>query len=514
MTLMPNRNDSSDNVPIDLLVIGGGINGCGIARDAAGRGLNVTLCEKDDLAAHTSSASTKLIHGGLRYLESYDFLLVHHSLKEREVLLRSAPHIIWPLRFILPYHKGLRPRWLLRLGLFLYDHIGGRKILPPSFGVNLQHHVAGGFLKPEFQHAFEYSDCWVQDARLVILNARDAANNGAEILTRVACTKLERQTDRWQVTLQDTKTGTTRIVHCKTLVNASGPWVEKTASLSTDHSAKGIVRQVKGSHIIVNKLFQHPYPYIIQHVDGRILFAIPYEQEYTLLGTTDKDYQGDLNTVEIDQQEIDYICQAISVYAEIPVTPDQVISSYSGVRPLYDDGTGNVSKVSRDYELELDENGPSIINVYGGKITTYRQLAEKVLDLLAPSFKFIGERWTENSFLPGGDIRNADFTGFFADYESRYPWLDKAIVLDYCRNYGTEINSLLNNCKSLDDLGKYFGAGLYEREIDFLMEKEWAQTADDILWRRTKKGLKMTDVQVQQLTQWLDNKKQSKSVAT
>jgi len=498
----------------DLLVIGGGINGCGIARDAAGRGLKVALCEKDDLAAHTSSASTKLIHGGLRYLESYDFLLVHHSLKEREVLLRSAPHIIWPLRFILPYHKGLRPRWLLRLGLFLYDHIGGRKMLPSSFGINLQHHVAGGFLKAEFQHAFEYSDCWVQDARLVILNARDAEVNGADILTRTACINLQRQADRWQVTLQDTNTGVTRIVHSKTLVNASGPWVEITASLSTDHFAKGIVRQVKGSHIIVNKLFQHSHPYIIQHTDGRILFAIPYEQDYTLLGTTDQDYQGDLNTVKIDQQEIDYICQAISVYADKPVTPDQVISSYSGVRPLYDDGTGNVSKISRDYELELDENGASIVSVYGGKITTYRQLAEKVLDLLAPALKLTGNRWTENSFLPGGDIRDADFAGFLADCESRYSWLDKAIVFDYCRNYGTEISTLLQNCQSMDDLGNDFGAGLYEREIIYLMEKEWAQTAEDILWRRTKKGLKMTAGQVQQLTEWLEHFQQSVSVAT
>lgn len=488
---------------VDLLVIGGGINGCGIARDAAGRGLKVLLCEKDDLAAHTSSASTKLIHGGLRYLEHYDILLVRHSLKEREILMQSAPHIIWPLRFILPHHQGLRPRWLLRLGLFLYDHIGGRKRLPVSHGINLRRHIAGKFLKQKFTYAFEYSDCWVQDARLVILAARDAANRGSTILTHTSCVELNRHEQHWSATLQQSKTGERKTVIAKAVVNASGPWVDKTLSLVGNKFTSRSVRLVKGSHIIVKKIFNHAYPYIFQHDDGRILFAIPFERDFTLLGTTDHDYQGDLDQVNITQQEIDYICQAISLYTNKSVHPEQVIWSYSGVRPLFNDASSNTSKVSRDYELELDQHGAPIVSVYGGKITTFRKLSEQVVDLLETPLNITQPAWTEKSILPGGDIPQADFDQFVSDCKLQYARIDEAIVLDYCRNYGTDIHVVLKDCKNIKDLGEYFGGGLYACEIIYLIHNEWAQSSDDILWRRTKKGLKLVAGDIEKLTRWL-----------
>jgi glycerol-3-phosphate dehydrogenase len=497
------RNESNDKNPIDLLVIGGGINGTGIARDAAGRGLRVILCEKDDLAAHTSSASTKLIHGGLRYLENYDFLLVRHSLQEREVLLRSAPHIIWPLRFILPHHSGLRPRWMLRLGLFLYDHIGGRKILPASNSVNLKKHVAGQFLKTKFTCAFEYSDCWVQDARLVVLNARDAEARGADILTHTECIDLQRHSSHWAVTLLNKRNGVEQTVNTRAIVNASGPWVDKTLGLYNKTTHKRSVRLVKGSHVIVKKLFQHPYPYIFQNNDGRIIFAIPFEQEFTLLGTTDHDFKGDLNQVKIDAQEIDYICQAVSEYTADPVTSDQVVWSYSGVRPLFDDASDNASKVTRDYVLDLDTEGAPVVSVYGGKVTTYRKLSEQVLDHLQQPLKITNPSWTVNSILPGGDIPQGDFGAFVTKTKNTYEWLDENILYDYCRNYGTEIDTLLENRESVKEMGEYFGGGLYECEVNFLMRHEWAYHSDDILWRRSKKGLRLTEKEVEHLQQWM-----------
>lgn len=504
MIAMPDTHDKPPVETCDLLVIGGGINGCGIARDAAGRGLKVILCEKDDLAAHTSSASTKLIHGGLRYLENYDFLLVRHSLKEREILLQSAPHIIWPLRFILPHHAGLRPRWVLRLGLFLYDHIGGRKKLPASKSINLTKHQAGQFLKQEFVSGFEYSDCWVQDARLVVLAARDAANRGAHILTHTCCTTLCRNADHWKATLLSSRTGKQQTIQTRAVVNASGPWVDKTLRLYQHKKSKRSVRLVKGSHIVVNKLFDHNQPYIFQNKDGRILFAIPYENNFTLLGTTDLDYQGNLDKVGIDSQEISYICQAISEYAATAVTPEQIVWSYSGVRPLFDDTSENVSKVSRDYELDLDQDGPPIVSVYGGKITTFRILSEQAIDLLATPLGISQPAWTEQSVLPGGDIPNSDFDGFLKSARSRYPWLDDAVLSDYCRNYGTGIHNILENCHQINDLGENFGGGLYEREVVFLINQEWASCAQDIIWRRSKKGLKLSYSEVKHLQRWLD----------
>ncbi len=502
---MAKTDTIKDDEEVDLLVIGGGINGCGIARDAAGRGLKVVLCEKDDLGSHTSSASTKLIHGGLRYLENYDFLLVRHALKEREILLNSAPHIIWPLRFILPHHEGLRPRWLLRLGLFIYDYIGGRKLLPASTGINLKKHISGQFLKQKFTHAFEYSDCGVKDARMVILNARDAKRLGASIMMHTLCTGLTRYQKNWSATVKDSNTGKIKTISAKAVVNACGPWVEKTLGLAGNSLSNRSVRLVKGSHIIVKKLFDHDYPYIFQHEDGRILFAIPFEQDFTLLGTTDHDYQDDVDNVGIDQQEIDYICKAVSHYAERPVTPDQVVWSYSGVRPLFDDATGNASKVSRDYELEFDQQAAPMVSVYGGKITTFRILSEQVVDLLKDSLNITQAAWTENSVLPGGNIQHADFERYVSDSQLKYAWLDKKIVQDYCRNYGTEIDNILYDCSQTDDLGEYFGGGLYEKEVVYLIESEWAQSSDDILWRRTKKGLKLNTEEVKKLQQWISD---------
>ena len=469
MTVDRDQNNPSNGTTtdFDVVVVGGGINGVGVARDSAGRGLSTLLCEKDDLAAHTSSASTKLIHGGLRYLEYYDFKLVRHALIEREILLRAAPHIIWPLRFILPHHKSLRPRWLIRAGLFLYDNIGGRKLLPASHSVNLLKHEAGTALKPSFSSGFEYSDCWVQDSRLVVLNAMDAKALGCDVRTRTEVMDLVRESDHWRVDLKDNLTGETESVSARAVVNASGPWVDRTLHLDESKEAKHSVRLVKGSHIVVPKLFEHPYTYIFQNADNRIIFAVPYEQDYTLLGTTDKELSGDPQHITIDEEEIDYICNAASEYFETPVEPRQVVWSYSGVRPLYDDKADSASKVTRDYKLHLDKNsGDSdqnvpILSVYGGKITTFRKLAEEVIDMLTPvlDVEATGRKsgWTETVPLPGGDIANADFDGYMQQLQERYPWADSRLLADYARNYGTRIDWLLQDCSGESDLGQHFG---------------------------------------------------------
>jgi len=490
----------------DILVIGGGINGVGIARDAAGRGLDVVLCEKDDLAQHTSSSSTKLIHGGLRYLEHYDFLLVRHSLQEREILLNSAAHIIWPLRFILPHHRSLRPRWLIRLGLFLYDHIGGRKILPASSGVDLRKHIAGTTLKPEFTHGFEYSDCWVQDARLVVLNARDAQQRGAKILTRTKCTSLHRKRDHWQVDLMDCRTGRVSSIQAKTLVNASGPWVKQTLELDTSTGTEKGVRLVKGSHIVVPKLFDHDYPYIFQNADGRVMFAIPYEQDFTLLGTTDIEIDIDPDEVSITDREISYICDAINEYLEQAVKPEDIVWSYSGVRPLFDDASQNASRVTRDYVLQLDDDGPPILSVFGGKITTYRKLSEQVVDMLKKPMAFDTPAWTTGRTLPGGDMENYDFGQFLTACKKRYAWLDDSLLYDYARNYGTEIELLLEGCVGTEDLGESFGGGLFACEVSYMMTYEWAEEAEDVIWRRSKRGLRMPAGADSKLQAWMDRR--------
>lgn len=491
----------------DIVVIGGGINGAGIARDAVGRGLSVMLCEKEDFAQHTSSASTKLIHGGLRYLEHYDFMLVRHALQEREVLLKAAPHIIWPLRFVLPHHQSLRPRWLIRLGLFLYDHIGGRKILPKSHSVNLKTHVTGQPLKKEFTHAFEYSDCWVQDSRLVVLNAMDAAARGCAVRVRTEVTDLVRRDGCWTVHLHDHNTAEKTSVSAKVIVNASGPWVEKTLDLDEEHDSRYATRLVKGSHIVVRKIFDHAYTYIFQNADNRIIFAVPYEEDYTLLGTTDMEVGDEPGSVEIENTEVKYICDAASEYFEKAIVPEDVVWAYSGVRPLYDDESANASKVTRDYKLDFDtrKNAP-VLSVYGGKITTYRKLADDAMNMLAEHLSVTKEGWTKTAPLPGGDIPDADFESFLEKTRDQYAWLDAAVLRDYARNYGTCIAQLLNSCTAMEHLGTCFGGGLYQVEVDYLVANEWAQSSDDILWRRSKKGLRLSDQEVESLALYLSQK--------
>ncbi|MCP4128133.1 MAG: glycerol-3-phosphate dehydrogenase [Gammaproteobacteria bacterium] len=498
-----NSVPDSKLVQTDILVIGGGINGVGIARDAAGRGLRVYLCEKDDLAQHTSSASTKLIHGGLRYLEYYDFRLVRHALAEREVLLRTAPHIIHPLRFILPHHKALRPKWMIRLGLFLYDHLGGRKLLPASCGVNLNKHVAGQALKSQYTSGFEYSDCWVHDARLVVLTAMDAAARGAVVKTRTECIALDRFDNHWVATLKEEVSGNQIQVKADTVVNASGPWVDRVLRLGVPSDREHGVRFVKGSHVVVPKLFDHPYPYIFQNADGRVLFAIPFEHEFTLLGTTDIEVSDIPKQASITSEETAYICEAISEYFKQPIVPDDVVWSYSGVRPLYDDAASSASKVTRDYNLHLNSSAAPVISVYGGKITTYRKLAEEVLDLLSGAYPIPGHAWTSMSHLPGGDIANADLEVFLTLCNKRYPWIDQTLLKDYVTKYGTRISTLLEGCGSMDDLGKRMSPGLYEREVAYLMKHEYARSADDVLWRRTKHGLHASSLEIEQLDNWM-----------
>ena len=492
----------------DVIVIGGGINGAGVARDAAGRGLSVLLCEQDDLARYTSSSSTKLIHGGLRYLEHYDFALVRHALQEREILLRSAPHIIWPLRFILPHHRDLRPRWMIRLGLFLYDHIGGRKLLPKSWSVNLKEHISGEALSDEFTAGFEYSDCWVQDSRLVVLNARDAADRGAEICVQTTCTDLTAVDDHWQVELRDNDTGVVSTLKSRAVINAAGPWVESVQKLQIRNKVEHGVRLVKGSHIVVKKLFDHDYTYIFQNADGRVLFAVPYEHHYTLLGTTDIEVTGDPAAVETEQREIDYICEAVSQYFKKPVKSEDVVWSYTGVRPLFDDAAANASKVTRDYVIHLSESGPPLVSIFGGKITTFRKLSEEVVDMILPRLPELGtgselKAWTASSTLPGGDIPNADYDAFLEGKKLQYPWLPETLLMDFTRNYGTSIDQLLGGAGSVEELGVHFGGNLYEAEVRHLMSNEWARCADDILWRRTRKGLHVPQETSSRLDDWI-----------
>ena len=497
----------------DLLIIGGGINGAGIARDAAGRGLKVLLCEKDDLAAHTSSSSTKLIHGGLRYLEHFAFRLVRESLIEREVLLRMAPHIIWPLRFVLPYDKGMRPAWLLRLGLMIYDHIGGRKELPPTTRVNLQSGKFRNTLKHRMEFGFEYSDCWVDDARLVVLNAIDAAEHGAEILTRTCCTQIERKENEWKATLQE-RDGKAFAVNAKAIINAAGPWVEEVQEHAEQTPEKTAIRLIKGSHIVVPRKFPGDECFIFQNKDDRIIFAIPYEHDYTLIGTTDVAYQGDLDKPEIAQEEITYLCDAASEYFEDTVKEEDVVWTYAGVRPLFDDNASAASSVTRDYVLKVDapKGAPPLLSIYGGKITTFRKLAEAALDRLAPHIEIPRKAWTRSAPLPGGDLPNGDFGAFLVECQARYPWMPSQLLKRLARSYGTRIKLIIGAAGSLSDLGDNFGAGLTSAEINYLRRSEFAQSADDILWRRTKLGLHMSAREIQNVHDWLADRKSKSPV--
>jgi glycerol-3-phosphate dehydrogenase len=485
----------------DLLVVGGGINGTGIARDAAGRGLTVLLCEQDDLAAHTSSASTKLIHGGLRYLETLHFALVRKALQERELLLGAAPHIMRPLHFVMPHDAHLRPAWMIRAGLFLYDHLAKRRRLAASAAIDLRTHIAGRALQPRFARGFVYSDGWTDDARLVVLNAQDAALHGARVHTRTRCDRVECVDGQWRALL--TSREGERTVLARAIVNATGPWVSRfvrdASSVHTDHK----VRLVKGSHIVVPKLFAHRFAYIFQNIDRRIVFAIPYEQEFTLIGTTDVEYQGEPTRVHITRAEIDYLCAIINRYFSQQITADDVVWSYAGVRPLLQDDAADPASVTRDYALEIDGDSAPMLSVFGGKITTYRRLAAEAVDRLAPRLGCDAPPWTQRALLPGGDLPEGSFAAFLRVVERHYAWLPRALRVRYAHAYGTNLHRLLKGATALPDLGDEIVPGLYEREAEYLCATEWARTAEDILWRRSKLGLHVPPESAQRLEQWI-----------
>ena len=520
-------SDFSSNPPApatdcDVLIVGGGINGCGIARDLAGRGWRVVLCEKDDLASHTSSSSTKLIHGGLRYLEYYEFSLVRKALQEREVLLKSAPHIMWPLRFVMPHDPSMRPAWMIRIGLFMYDHLARREVLPGSRSVDLRAHAAGKPLKSQYKRGFIYSDGWVDDARLVVLNALDAQSRGAEVLTRTRCVHAQRDADGWTATLMGAD-GTRRTLRARAVVNAAGPWAESFLR-GVAQSAKGealatkSLRLVKGSHIVVPRLFEHDHAYIFQNPDKRIIFAIPYQDEFTLIGTTDIELTGDdPGAARIAQEEIDYLCTQASRYFEKPIVPADVVWTYSGVRPLLDDDSGDPSAVTRDYMLESNTTAAPLLSVWGGKITTFRKLAEDAADEVG---KMLGQSsaqrpaWTDGAFLAGGDLSawigaasrpDDDFERFVSAVQARYPWLYGQLARRFARGYGARIADLLGDAKSFADLGAEVAPGLYERELRFLQDHEWAVSAEDVLWRRSKLGLHYTAEEREQVALWLQS---------
>jgi glycerol-3-phosphate dehydrogenase len=518
--------NSLDTESVDLFVIGGGINGCGIARDAAGRGLSVTLAEMNDLASATSSASTKLFHGGLRYLEYFELRLVHEALTERETLLRAMPHISWPMRFVLPYHKDMRfddqtpaarilslvmpwmkdrrPAWLIRLGLFVYDNLGGRKILPGTAAVDLTGDPASPPLKEKFRKAFEYSDCGVDDSRLVVLNARDAEERGATVLTRTKVTHAEGEVGEWTVTLEDVETGATRRVRAKMLVNAGGPWVENVIRNIARINTSERIRLVRGSHIVTRKLFDHGKCYFFQGGDGRIIFAIPYETDFTLIGTTESDH-ADLNEKPVcTAAERDYLCAFASQYFKRPVTRDDIVWTYSGVRPLYDDGARSATAATRDYVLSVDKTaGAPMLNVFGGKITTYRRLAESALEKIAPFFPGTRRAWTAGVPLPGGDFAVDAVDRLTARLKADYPFLTDFWARRLMRAYGTEARAMLGEAKTEKDLGRAFGATLTEREIRWLMEEEYARRAEDVIWRRSKLGLRLSAGEIAVLDAWM-----------
>lgn len=495
--------------PFDIVVIGGGVNGVGVARDATGRGLRTMLVEQGDLASATSSASTKLIHGGLRYLEQYAFGLVRHALTEREVLWAMAPHIIWPLRFVLPHAPGLRPAWILRLGLFVYDHIGGRKRLPPTRTFRLDRDLAGEPLGAKGGIAFEYSDCWVQDARLVALNARDAAERGADIRVRTKFVGARRVGGLWRVEIEELATGAPTSVSARALVNAAGPWVGASIAKIDCADSSARVRLVQGSHIVVPKLYAHDRCYFFQNPDGRIFFAIPYEEEFTLIGTTDRDYVGDPAAVKATGPEVDYLCQAASRYFRRGITPGDVVWKYSGVRPLYDDGASAAEDATRDYVLTFQggAGSPVLLNIFGGKITTYRRLAEDVLERLATALP--GARrnagWTAGARLPGGDFPVDGAEKLVAAIRADYAFLTEREARRYVRHYGTQARSLLGASRQRQDLGRAFGGDLTEAEVRFLMRHEFARSAEDVVWRRTKSGLRMTAEQIEALERWMSS---------
>lgn len=492
----------------DIAVIGGGINGAGIVRDAAGRGLKAVLFEQDDLASGTSSASTKLVHGGLRYLEHRAFSMVRKALAEREVLLTMAPHLVSQLDFILPHQRGMRPTWMIRLGLFLYDHMGGRKRLPASRGLDLHNAVEGAPLRADYKRGFEYADCRADDTRLVVLNAVDAARLGVDIHVRSVVSSVRRGGGGWHVQGVNQK-GEAFCIKAKALVNATGPWAAHFLQDRVKAVSPRSLRLVKGSHIIVPRLFSHHGAYIFQNEDGRIVFAIPYAEDFTLIGTTDVDFSGDPASAKIDAEEIIYLCAAVNKYFRQNVAPSDVVWSFSGVRPLIgEEGAGEESAttLSRDYDLVLEtEKGEApLLTIFGGKLTTYRLLAEAALAKLSPFFPAMSGPWTANSHLPGGDFAPEEFDGLVAEFAARYDFLDGFDCRRLIGAYGRDAFLIFGEAKSVDDLGQSFGGGLYECEVRWMMEKEWAQTCDDILWRRSKLGLRLSARQQQDLSRWLE----------
>ena len=517
----------------DLFIIGGGVNGCGVARDAAGRGLSVGLAEMNDLASATSSASTKLFHGGLRYLEYFEFRLVREALIEREVLLKNMPHISWPLRFVLPYHEtmrfesttplsrllasilpwmnGKRPSWLIRIGLFLYDHLGvykggARKILPGTKIINLAEDASGAPLKEKFRHAYEYSDCWVMDSRLVVLNARDASQRGAAIMPRTRVEKAERIGGLWHIETLDIQTGLKSTHHARALVNAGGPWVEdiikhRTHSPSADH-----LRLVRGSHIITRRLFDHDKCYFFQGADSRIIFAIPYEGKFTLIGTTDVDHPNPDTKPVCSEEEKSYLCDFASQYFKKPVSEKDIVASFSGMRPLYNDGASQPTAATRDYVLRLDaDGGVPLLNIFGGKITTYRKLAESVMANLSPFFDDLPGNWTALSQLPGGDFAVDGFDALVAQINSQYPFLPDGLAYRLVRAYGTDVRLMLGSVFSVSDLGTDFGAGVYEPELNWAIEHEWVFSAEDFVWRRSRLGLQLTEKQITMIDAYIQS---------
>lgn len=488
-------NESGMEETYGLAIIGGGINGCGIARDAAGRGLSVYLCEANDLASGTSSRSTKLVHGGLRYLEYYQFRLVREALAEREVLWRNAPHIVSPMRFVLPHLAGLRPAWLLRLGLFMYDHLGGRKLLPPTAMVDLTHGEVAEPLKPGLcTKGFEYSDCRVDDARLVILNAQDAARRGAVIETRTTAISARRNKDGWRLTVETRPGAIRRSIRARVLVNAAGPWVADVLSNCLHVKPKAKLRLVQGSHIVVRKLFDHGRSYIFQNSDGRVVFAIPFEHDFTLIGTTDRDYDGDLASVHASKEEAAYLCAAASAYFARPVWPGDIIWTFSGVRPLYDDGANDAKAATRDYVIDIDESEPGapLFSIFGGKLTTYRRLAEAALARLSGFLPAMGPPWTAKAVLPGGDFAVDGLERLASELHSAHPFLSPRHATRLTSAYGTQAYRILAGARCAEDLGVDFGVTLTEAEVRWLMDEEWAREASDVLWRRSKLGLFMS----------------------
>lgn len=520
------------DVDFDLFIIGGGINGCGIARDASGRGLSVGLAEMNDLASATSSASTKLFHGGLRYLEYFEVRLVREALIERETLLRAMPHISWPMRFVLPYHKdmrfegstptskilntfmpwmkGRRPAWLIRFGLFMYDNLGGRKILPGTTTIDLRTDPAGDGIEDRFETAYEYSDCWIEDSRLVVLNARDAENRGAKIMVRTKVTSTIRHDDHWVVQLQDQESGLETTVRAKMLVNAAGPWVGDVIQQKVRLNSTEGVRLVRGSHIVTKRLFDHDKCYFFQGTDGRIIFAIPYETDFTLIGTTDAEQDDPNDKPVCTDEERDYLVAFANQYFKRDITADDVVWRYSGVRPLYDDGASSATAATRDYTLKVDTNGGApILNIFGGKITTYRRLAQSALAKINPFFDDVGEDWTAGVPLPGGDFPVDGVDALIAGLSATYPFLSHTWAKRLVRAYGTEARNILADAKTADDLGADFGATLTEAEVIWLMDREYARRAEDVVWRRNKLGLRLTDQQIAMLDAWMVARRQA-----